>query len=105
MTEIINDTNFSEVLKNNKHVLVDFFAQWCGPCQMLAPIIDELSEEYKDKIKIVKVDVDEAQKIAQQFEVMSIPTLIFFENGNIKDTMMGLVAKDALKDKINKLIE
>jgi len=105
MTEILNDTNFEKTLKENKLVLVDFFAQWCGPCKMLAPIIDELSEEYKDKIKIVKVDVDEAQEAAKKFEIMSIPTLIFFDNGGVKDSLMGLVSKDILKGKIEELIK
>ena len=101
MTEIIKDTNFESILKNNKYVLVDFFAQWCGPCKMLAPIMDELSEEYKDKIKIVKLDVDESPETAKKFDIMSIPTIIFFENGVAKDTLMGLVAKNILKEKID----
>ncbi len=105
MTEILNDTNFDKTLKDNKLVLVDFFAAWCGPCKMLAPIIDELSEEYKDKIKIVKVDVDEAQEIAKKFEIMSIPTLIFFDSSEVKDSLMGLVSKDILKGKIEELIK
>ena len=101
MTEIIKDTNFESILKNNKYVLVDFFAQWCGPCKMLAPIMYELSEEYKDKIKIVKLDVDESPETAKKFDIMSIPTIIFFENGVAKDTLMGLVAKNILKEKID----
>ncbi len=101
MTEILKDTNFDETLKNNKYVLVDFFAVWCGPCKMLAPIMDELSEEYKDKIKIVKLDVDESPETARKFDIMSIPTMIFFENGEPKDTLMGLIAKDVLKNKID----
>lgn len=105
MTEILKDTNFDETLKNNKHVLVDFFAQWCGPCKMLAPIMDELSEEYKDKIKIVKIDVDESSETARKFDIMSIPTMIFFENGVAKDTAMGLISKDILKEKIDKFIK
>lgn len=105
MLEILKDTNFDETLKNNKHVLVDFFAQWCGPCKMLAPIIDELSEEYKDKIKIVKVNVDEAIETSKKFDIMSIPTLIFFEGGAAKDTLMGLVSKDILKEKIENFIQ
>jgi thioredoxin 1 len=105
MTQILNDQDFEEVLKSNKYVLVDFFAEWCGPCKMLAPIIDELSEEYKDKIKIVKINVDESPITAQKFEIMSIPTLIFFVSGQIKDTLMGLIAKDILKNKIEEIIK
>ncbi len=105
MTEILKDTNFDETLKNNKYVLVDFFAQWCGPCKMLAPIMDELSEEYKDKIKIVKIDVDESSSTARKFDIMSIPTMIFFESGVAKDTLMGLIAKDVLKEKIDTFIK
>lgn len=105
MTEILKDTNFEETLKNNKYVLVDFFAQWCGPCKMLAPIMDELSEEYKDKIKIVKLDVDESPETARKFDIMSIPTMIFFESSVAKDTAMGLISKDILKEKIDKFIK
>ncbi|MCD4704879.1 thioredoxin [bacterium] len=106
MSEILNDTNFDNFLKENENVVVDFFAEWCGPCKMLGPIMDELSEEYKDQnIKIVKVDVDQAKSLAQRFNVMSIPTVIFFKKGEAQDTIMGLLPKNSLKEKIDALIK
>lgn len=104
--EHLNDSNFENFIKENKNVVVDFFADWCGPCKMLAPILEELSEEYKDKdIKIVKLDVDGAGNTAAKFDVMSIPTIIFFQDGKLKDTSIGLVSKDILKNKIQDLIK
>ena len=97
MTEILKDTNFDETLKNNKYVLVDFFAQWCGPCKMLAPIMDELSEEYKDKIKIVKLDVDESPETARKFDIMSIPTMHLYKNGAFVSQRVGFASSDMLE--------
>lgn len=100
------DQNFEqEVLNFKGAALVDFFATWCGPCQMQGAIIDNLTEEMKDQpVKIGKVDVDESNNIAQQYGVMSIPTLIFFKNGQAVETLTGLRSKDELKEKLEKLI-
>lgn len=104
--EHLNDSNFENFIKSHKNVVVDFFASWCRPCKMLAPVIEELADEYKDKeIKIVKVDVDEARQIAQKFDIMSIPTMVFIQNEKIKDTVVGLLTKDAIKNKIQELIK
>ncbi|MDD4289677.1 MAG: thioredoxin [Patescibacteria group bacterium] len=104
--EYLNDSNFDNFIKENNNVVVDFFADWCGPCKMLSPIIEELSESYKDKgLKIVKVNVDEASTIAQKFDIMSIPTIIFFQDGKIKDTIIGLVTKEVFENKIRDLIK
>jgi len=104
--EYLNDTSFENFIKENKNVVVDFFADWCGPCKMLGPIVEELSEEYKDKgVKIVKVNVDESGKVAQKFDIMSIPTIIFFQNELVKDTLIGLVTKENLENKIKDLIK
>ena len=101
----INSENFeTEVLKNEKPVLVDFFATWCGPCQMLAPMIEELAEEYKDKALIGKLDIDQNQDIASEYQVMSVPTLIFFKDGKEADRIMGVQSKDALKEKLDTLL-
>lgn len=99
------DQDFSvEVLNADIPVLVDFFAPWCGPCQMLGPIIDELTNEFKDKkIKIGKLNVDEAPRTASQYNVMSVPTLIIFKNGKVTETLTGLQNKEALKQKLEKL--
>jgi thioredoxin 1 len=113
---ILTDDNFeAEVLKSNVPVLVDFFAVWCGPCQMQGPIVDELAEEFsgeagsgsagKDKkIKIAKLDVDQAPKTAEKYDVMSIPTLIIFKQGEVAEKMVGMRTKDDLKASLEKVI-
>lgn len=99
------DENFQrEVLESDIPVLVDFYADWCGPCKMIAPIIEELAEEYEGKIKIGKLNVDEELKTTEKYHVMSIPTLIFFKNGAAVDTMVGAAPKKALQEKIEGLI-
>jgi len=105
MSEILNDTNFDQFIKEHENVMVDFFAEWCGPCKMLGPIIDEIAEEYQDKsVKIVKLNVEESPQTAQKFGVMSIPTSIYFKNGEVKETGVGLMPKDQIKEKIDNLI-
>lgn len=96
----VNSSNFSqEVLQSDKPVLVDFFATWCGPCKMLSPIVDELANEHEE-IKVCKLDVDNSQDLAQQFQVMSIPTLILFKNGQAVSKVIGLQSKAALEQLI-----
>ena len=99
------DSNFEEeVLKSDKPVLVDFFADWCGPCRMQGPIIDEVASVMGDKVVVGKINVDSNPKTAQQFEVMSIPTIIIFKDGKAVETMMGVQTKDMLVEKLNKFI-
>lgn len=86
-----------EVVKSGKPVLVDFYAPWCGPCKMMAPVIEELAKEVGDKAKIFKVNVDEEAELANQFQVMSIPTLIIFKEGKPVNQAMGVQSKEALK--------
>jgi len=96
------DDNFEAEVKNAEGVvLVDFFATWCGPCKMLAPVIDELSTEYEGKAKIGKLDVDESSKAAGEFGVQSIPTLILFKDGKEVDRMIGFQSKEVLKEKLD----
>ena len=94
----ITDDNFeTEVTSSSIPVLVDFWAEWCGPCRMLAPTIEELSEEYKDKIKVGKLNTDDNKQVAVQFGISAIPTIILFQNGNVAKKFVGLVAKKDLK--------
>ena len=101
----LTDQNFEkEVLKSDLPVLVDFFAQWCGPCKMQAPIIEELEKEYKGKVKVFELDVDENPKTAGQYQVMSIPTIALFKDGQVLERLGGLQQKNILKDKLDKLL-
>ena len=96
MTEILNlnQSNFSTTIHNeNKLILVDFWAEWCAPCKMLAPILEEISKDLEEKILICKVNLDENQDLASKFSIKSIPTLLLFENGKLKDTKVGLLSK------------
>ena len=93
----LNNDNFkSEVIESNKAVLVDFYADWCGPCKMMSPVIDEIANEMGDSIKVCKLNVDEASDIAAEYGVMSIPTLIIFKDGGVEKTLVGLQAKSEL---------
>lgn len=92
-----------EALEADMPVLVDFYADWCGPCKMMAPVIDELAKEYEGKVKIGKLNVDDNPETARQYRVMTIPTLIIYKNGELVDTVVGVVAKNALKEKLDAL--
>ena len=100
MPKVATNTTFSELINDSKLVIVDFWATWCGPCRMISPILDELEEEMADQITVVKVNVDDADEIAAQFRIMSIPTLLFFKNGQIVDKTVGAMPKAVLAEKI-----
>ena len=101
-TVTVNSENFeNEVLNCDKLVIIDFWAVWCGPCQMLSPVVDELSEEVSD-VKFCKVNVDEQSEIARKFNVRSIPTLVFIKNGETVDLSVGFVSKEELLERIDK---
>ena len=98
------DENFNqEALSSDIPVLVDFYADWCGPCKMLAPIIEELAPAYEGKVKIGKLNVDNAPATAEKYGIMSIPTLLFIKNGEVVNKIVGLVSKAALEEALNNL--
>lgn len=96
----VNDFNFKqEVLESDIPVLVDFWATWCGPCQMIAPIVSEIARQYQGKLKVCKVNVDGAPKAAANYGIMSIPTLTIFKNGQVMEQIVGVVAKSVVEEK------
>ncbi len=101
----LTDSNFEEtVLKSDKPVMVDFWAVWCGPCRMVGPIVEELSNDYNGKAVVGKVDVDNNQAIAAKYGIRNIPTILFFKNGEVVDKSVGAVPKDKLAEKLNALM-
>ncbi len=92
-----------EVVKSSQPVVVDFYADWCGPCKIIEPVIHKLSEEYQGKVKFVKVDTDANQELAVQFGIMSIPTVMFFSKGKVEDIVIGAVPSSVLKSKVESL--
>jgi len=101
----ITDNNFeSEVIKSDKPVLIDFWAAWCGPCKMIAPIVEEIASDYQDKVKVGKLDVDENQETSIKYGVRSIPTLLIFKDGKLKETIIGAVPKSQIIQKLNSSI-
>ena len=93
--------NFEETINSGKPVLVDFWAAWCGPCRMVGPLVDELSNEYAEKAHVGKVDVDSNQDIAAKYGVRNIPTILVMKNGEVVDKVVGAVAKEALAEKLD----
>jgi thioredoxin 1 len=101
----VDDTNFEkEVLESGIPVLVDFWAEWCGPCRMIAPLIDELAGEYEGKVKVCKLNVEEGAQTASTYGVMNIPTLIIFKGGKVADKMVGLLPKNDIAAKLDRQI-
>ncbi|MDR3062498.1 MAG: thioredoxin [Dysgonamonadaceae bacterium] len=100
----ITDTNFEQLVSGDKPVMVDFWAEWCGPCRMVTPIIEELSHEYEGKAVIGKVNVDENDEITGQYGIRNIPTILYFKNGKVVDKFVGAAQKSVLEDKLKALL-
>ena len=101
----ITDSSFeAEVIQSDKPVVVDFWATWCGPCKMVAPILEEIAGEYGDKVKIAKLDVDANNVTAGKYNIMSIPSLLFFKNGEVVDQVVGAIPKAQLTARLEKVL-
>ena len=100
----INEANFeTEVMKSNQPVLADFWAEWCGPCKMLSPVLEEIAAEQAERVKVVKVNVDNNPQLAARFGIQSIPTLLYFADGKVIHQTVGVVGKKAILDKFERL--
>ena len=103
-TLTIDENNFeAEVTKSDKPVLVDFWAEWCGPCKMIAPVLDEIAKEKGDAVKVGKVDVDQNQSLSARYNIRAIPTLLFFKDGQLRDQVTGMTSKKDLLGRIDAL--
>ena len=100
----ITDNNFQQLLAENKTVVVDFWAEWCGPCRAIGPVIDELSGDYEGRAVIGKLNVDEHKKTATDFGITSIPTILFFKDGKLADSVKGAVPKSVLEGKLKSIV-
>lgn len=101
----VTDASFEqEVLKSNTPVMVDFWAEWCGPCKMIAPILDEIAQEFDGRIKVAKLDVDSNNKTAGRYNIMSIPSLLFFKDGQLVDQIVGAMPKSQLTTRLEKVL-
>ena len=101
----VNDLNFdAEVVNNDAPVLVDFTATWCGPCRQIAPLVDQLADEYKGRAKIAKLDIDESPETARRFQIRGVPTILIFKGGEVVDQQVGLAPKTVLAGKIDSVL-
>lgn len=101
----ITDAGFDELLKSEKPLVIDFWAEWCGPCRMVGPIVEELAAEYQDKVIIGKVDVDNNDEITSKYGIRNIPTILFIKNGEVVDKQVGAAQKAALVEKVENLLK
>ena len=104
MAKVITNTNLPEFLEGNQPVMVDFWATWCGPCRILSPVVDEIADEYEGRVVVAKCNVDDADEVAMQYKIMSIPTLLFFKGGELVEKRVGVVSKAEIESILNSLI-
>lgn len=104
MLEVSADTFEQEVLKSDIPVIIDLWAPWCGPCKALTPILESIAADYGGKVKVVKLNIDDSPSIAAQYQVMSIPTVLFFKDGEVESQVIGLVGKDKIARKIDAML-
>lgn len=104
MATVITDANFKELLEGGQPLVVDFWAEWCGPCKMISPLIDELATEYEGKVIIGKVNVDENEDLPIEYGIRSIPTILFFKNGELAEKHVGAATKEVIDSKIKSLL-
>ena len=104
MAQVATTANFAEILSQNHLVMIDFWATWCGPCRVLSPLVDEIADEMADTVFVAKCNIDDSEDIAMQYGIRSIPTLLFFKDGELVDRSVGAVPKNVIVDKIKSLI-
>lgn len=105
MVQIITDTNFSEIIETDKPLLIDFWAAWCGPCRILTPTVDEIAEEFGDKVVVAKCNVDDAEEVSFRLGIRNIPTLLFIKNGQVVYRSLGVISKAEIESKLNSMLE